>query len=86
MDIQSKRRLNERKFQDWKELPNGGRKYRLSVNGRRGWKAFYVKIVDSNEETVRFFQEIYDNKGVLAEVHEKFPVDKGHKNVKEEES
>ena len=55
-------------------------------DGRRGWKAFYVKIVDSNEETVRFFQEIYDNKGVLAEVHEKFPVDKGHKNVKEEES
>lgn len=43
-----------------------------------------MKEVNANEETTRFFQEIYDEKGVLSEIHEKFPVDKGHKRVAEE--
>jgi hypothetical protein len=37
--------------------------------------------VDAAEATVRFWQEIYDDRGKLAEIHEKFPVDKGHQKV-----
>ncbi len=45
------------------------------VEGRRGWRARYVKEVDAEEATVRFWQEIYDDAGVLVERHEKFPED-----------
>jgi hypothetical protein len=31
--------------------------------------------------TRRFWQEIYDERGRLVEVHEKFPVDKGHRKA-----
>jgi hypothetical protein len=37
--------------------------------------------VDTAEQTVRFWQEIYDETGRLVEIHEKFPVDKGHWKV-----
>jgi len=37
--------------------------------------------VDANNNTVRFWQEIYDDQGTLVEVHEKYPVDKGHQKV-----
>jgi hypothetical protein len=80
MDEQ-KRRQNERKFGAWEELPNGGRRYWYEVEGRLGWKARYVKEVDAEETTVRFFQEIYNDQGVLVEMHQKFPVDTGHKKV-----
>jgi len=83
MDSGSRRRINEKKFESWTELPDGGRRYYLDVPGRHGWKARYVKEVDADEETSRFFQEIYDEKGALIETHEKFPVDKGHKQVRE---
>ena len=49
--------------------------------GRYGWKARYVKEVDKNEETLRFYQEIFNDKGALVEVHEKFPFDRGHKRA-----
>lgn len=81
MTLEDKRRLNERKFPSWKNLPNGGRKYWLEIKGKHGWKARYVKIVDAMEETVKFHQEIYDENGNLIEVHEKFPVDKGHRKL-----
>ncbi len=77
----STRAQNEKKFGHWEELPGGGRRYRLDVTGRLGWRARYFKDVDANETTVRFWQEIYDDTGKLAEIHEKFPVDKGHKKV-----
>lgn len=77
-----KRLENERKFKSWKTLPNGGRVYRLVVAGRRGWSAQYVKEVTAEDETVRFVQEIYDDQGVLVEIHEKYPVDTGHKKLK----
>jgi hypothetical protein len=48
---------------------------------RLGWLARYLKEVDANEITVRFWQEIYDDAGRLVETHEKFPVDKGHQKV-----
>ena len=49
--------------------------------GRVGWLARYLKEVDSNEGTIRFWQEIYDGTGKLIEIHEKYPVDKGHQKV-----
>jgi hypothetical protein len=81
MDIEDKRQLNERKFSDWENLSNGGRRYWLEINGKHGWKARYVKEVNALEETTKFYQEVYDNKGKLVEIHEKFPLDKGHRNV-----
>ncbi len=39
------------------------------------------KEVDSNEITVRFWQEIYGNQDELVEIHEKYPVDKGHRKL-----
>ena len=77
----SSRRQNERKYGSWEELPGGGRRYRLDVAGRLGWAARYLKEVDAQEATLRFWQEIYDDQGKLAEVHEKYPVDKGHQKV-----
>lgn len=74
----SSRAQNERKFGAWEELPNGGRRYWLDIAGRLGWRARYVKQVDTQENTVRFWQEIYDGQGKLVEIHEKYPVDKGH--------
>jgi hypothetical protein len=74
----SSKAQNERKFGKWDELPNGGRLYRLEVLGRLGWRAIYLKEVDASETTTRFWQEVYDDQGKLVEMHEKYPVDKGH--------
>ncbi len=81
MDIQDKRRLNEKKFSHYEELTYGGRRYWLEIKGRHGWKARYVKEVNVREETLKFYQEVYDDKDVLVEIHEKFPVDSGHKKL-----
>jgi hypothetical protein len=40
-----------------------------------------LKEVDPSEATLRFWQEIYDDKGRLAEIHEKYPLDKGHRKA-----
>lgn len=72
---------NEKKFESWEELALGGRRYRREVPGRSGWKAIYWKEVDQDETTLRFWQEIHDESGRLVEIHEKFPVDRGHKKV-----
>ena len=77
----TKRRANEEKFSRWIKMPNGGRKYWLEIEGRGGYKARYVKEVDGDEETLKFYQEIYDEKGIMIEVHEKYPVNKGHKKI-----
>jgi hypothetical protein len=77
----STRIQNETKFGQWEELPGGGRRYRLEVTGRLGWRARYLKEVDANETALRFWQEIYDDHDKLTETHEKFPVDKGHRKV-----
>jgi hypothetical protein len=81
-----KRRQNERKFGTWSELPSGGRQYVLDVEGRAGWHARYVKEVDADESTLRFYQEVFDNEGRLRELHEKYPVDLGHQRISAEES
>ena len=75
------REQNERKFDIWEELPNGGRRYTRDYSGRAGGRARYIKEVDVNEATIRFAQEIYDRAGRLIAVHEKFPVDLGHRDV-----
>ena len=75
------RSQNEKQFGQWDTRPNDGRCYRLEVAGHSGWFARYCKEVDSAENTLRFWQEIYDDKGKLVEIHEKFPVDKGHQKV-----
>jgi hypothetical protein len=77
----STRTQNEKKYGVWDELPGGGRRYRLDVPGRQGWRARYVKEVDAVETTLRFWQEVYDDQGKLVERHEKYPVDKGHEKV-----
>jgi len=77
----SARTQNERKFGHWEELPNGGRRYWLDVVGRQGWRARYLKEVDDKEKTTRFWQEIHDDHGKLVEVHQKYPVDKGHQRA-----
>jgi hypothetical protein len=77
----STRTQNEKKFGLWDELPEGGRRYRLDVPGRSGWLARYFKEVDAEEVTLRFWQEVYDDQGKFVEVHQKFPVDKGHQKV-----
>ncbi len=75
---QEKRRENERKFGQWRPLPGGGRQYVYTVAGRRGWTARYVKEVDAQEVTVRFYRETCNPQGELVEVHQKFPLDSGH--------
>ncbi len=77
----STREQNERKFPHRENLPSDGRRYWLDVQGRQGWKARYVKEVDADEATVRFYQEIYDGTGKLVEVHHKYPEDYGHQKV-----
>lgn len=78
-----KREQNERKFGQWRELAGGGRRYWYDVPGRHGWLARYVKEVDSDEATLRFWQEIYDESGTLIERHDKYPVDTGHYSPEE---
>ena len=82
MSGEQKRQQNESKFREWGELPNGRRRYFYEVQGRLGWLARYVKVVDASERTIKFYQEIFDEDGRLVEIHEKYPVDKGHIGVK----
>ena len=77
----AKRRQNERKFGQWESLPTGGRRYWYDVPGRYGWRARYVKEVDDLDHTTRFYQQIFNADGQLVEVHEKYPVDKGHQSI-----
>jgi len=77
----STRAQNETKFGTWDELAGGGRLYRLDVPGRHGWRARYLKEVNGQEVTVRFWQEIFDGQGRLVEIHEKYAVDKGYQNL-----
>jgi hypothetical protein len=77
----NKRQENERKFSNWEELQDSSRLYWFEIEGRMGWKAKYLKRVDSKEVTLKFWQEIYDELGVFVEVHEKYPIDRGHKKI-----
>ncbi len=76
----NKRTENEKKFPEWEETSEG-RRYYLTVKGRYRWTARYVKEVDKSETTLKFYQEIYDSNGLLVEIHNKYPLDEGHKKV-----
>ena len=78
----STRQQNERKFSHWVDLPDGGRRYWLDIAGHRGWWARYVKLVDAQEQTTAFYQEIYNEVGRLVETHHKFPTDTGHRETR----
>ena len=74
------REQNERRFPFWEELPGGGRRYWSET--RRGndfGSQRFVKTVDENEATIRFVQEVFDDSVMLIEIHQKFPVDDGHR-------
>jgi len=75
------RQQNERGFTQWENLLGGGRRYFRRIAGRSGGFARHVKEVDTAENTLRFWQEIYDRQGKLVARHEKFPVDSGHQEV-----
>ena len=77
----SARNQNEKKFGRWEELPGGGRLYWFDVSGRHGWRARYLKKVDADKMTIRFWQEIFDEQGKLVKLHDKYPVDKGHQKA-----
>lgn len=69
---------NESAFPNWVRLENGGRRYWRERPGARFGYCRYVKIVDENENTLSFVQEIYDDDDTLIEIHQKYPKDTGH--------
>ena len=75
------RQQNERLFAHWHDLNGGGRIYVREISGRSGGYACYFKEVDAQENTIRFWQEIYDRDSRLIAWHEKFPFDLGHQSV-----
>ncbi len=68
-------------FESWVEKEDGCRIYSFEIFGKLGWKAKYLKEVNSEEVTIKFWQEVYDENDILREVHEKYPIDKGHKKL-----
>lgn len=78
------RRQNESKFPHWIDLADQGRLYWRDVRSRSGKIVRYIKIVDAAETTREFRQEVYDARGELIEIHDKFPIDRGHQRVKKE--
>jgi hypothetical protein len=76
----NKRQKNETDFDSWIENEDG-RIYSFEIAGKLGWKAKYLKEVNSEEVTIRFWQEVYDENNTLREIHEKYPVDKGHTKI-----
>ena len=78
---EKQRQKNEREYEQWIETEEGGRIYSFEIPGKLGWKAKYLKEVDHEEQTIRFWQEIYDDKNILREIHEKYPIDKGHQKL-----
>jgi hypothetical protein len=40
-----------------------------------------AKEVNAGEKITRFWQEVFDSSGRLVEIHEKYPVDTGHRKV-----
>ncbi len=78
----TKRKQNESEFENWETLSDGGRRYWFDVKGKVSGFARYIKIANSEEVTVSFIQEIYNNEGELTHSHEKYPIDKGHQKLK----
>ena len=73
---------SEQKFEHWIDQQDGTRTYWHEVRGKGGWRARYIKLVDAREQTLSFRQEVYNEKGELVEIHEKYPIDKGHQKLR----
>jgi len=78
------REQNEKRFKNWDTLPGGGRRYWSDRQGVNGFQRM-VKIVDADEITLQFVQEIYNEDSALIERHQKYPVDTGHEILSDEE-
>jgi len=78
----STQKANEKKYKKWEVTQKGGRLYSRKIGGQFGWYAIYYKETDENENTLRFWQEIYNEKNELTEIHQKYPEDKGHQKIK----
>ena len=75
-----KRKQNEKEYLNWSVTQTGGRIYwkEIESSDKSGKKARYEKEVDISEQTILFVQKIFDRNGNMIEIHEKFPIDKGH--------
>ena len=75
-----KRRQNEKEYQNWSDTENGGRLYwkETPAGDKSGRVSRYEKMVDCNEATISFIQKILDINRNTIEIHEKFPINKGH--------
>ena len=76
----STRSQNEKEYRSWVELPEGGRRYWRDRPGIVFGFQRFLKIVDTEENTLLVLQEIYDDDGQLIERHQKYPQDTGHKS------
>lgn len=77
------REQNEEEFENWRDLPDGGRRYWNERKGKIWGYQHIIKIVDVNENTLFVIQEIYNHDGELFERHQKYPVDTGHEIINE---
>lgn len=73
------RSQNEKRFQNWIDLPDGTRRYWTDRMGKVSGFQRMIKVVGADETTLRVIQEIYNDEGVLIERHQKYPVDTGHR-------
>lgn len=80
--IMATREQNEKEYDHWEDLPDGGRRYWFDRQGKVWGFQRIVKVVDADETTVQLVQEIYDDEGVLHERHQKYPRDTGHQILK----
>ena len=78
------RRQNEKDFDHWEDLPDGGRRYWFDRKGAIWGVQRIIKVVDQTEKTLLLLQEIYNDDGELVERHQKFPVDTGHEIIKKQ--
>lgn len=76
---------NEKRFQQWLDLPDGTRRYWTDRPGAVSGFQRMIKVVDANEITLQVLQEIYSDEGILLERHQKYPVDTGHEILIDED-
>lgn len=79
------RQKNEKNFDHWEDLPDGGRRYWFDREGGAWDFQRMIKIVDAEENTLFMIQEIYGDDGELYERHQKYPIDTGHEILKRHE-
>ncbi len=78
--MNKKRKKNEKEYKNWENNSKGGRLYwkEIKAADKSEKIARYEKEVDKDERTETFVQKIFDKTGKLTEIHEKYPIDKGH--------